>query len=357
MTRRQFHLGPRQIGDGHPCFITFEGGATHDGLETALTFVDLTAEAGADAIKFQILDPDRLVADKKMLFSYEVLVDKESGATETIEEPLYDILCRRVLSHDEWRKVKGHADEHNLAFFATALFDEDVELLEDLGCHSVKIASGDVNHFPLIRRAARNGMCIQLDTGNAAIGEIEAAVDVVRSEGNENIVIHQCPSGYPARLETINLNIIPTLMRMFPYPVAYSDHTPGYEMDVAAVALGAKLVEKTITLDRTTRSCEHIFSLEPSEMQDFVRTIRDVETAMGETRRILLDTEVERRQAIRRSVHLPEGGVEGDRLGDLIVDFRRPGDGLGPDIFETLIDCQIRHNLPAGHKLQLEDLK
>ncbi len=350
------HIGSRIVGEQHPCCIVFEAGATHTGLESAIQLVDLAASTGADAIKFQILDPDRLVADKAMLFTYDILLDRTSGETESVSEPLYDILCRRVLSVDEWHTLKARCDELNLAFFATALSDEDIALLEKLGCHSIKIASGDVNHFPLIRRAARTGMCIQLDTGNATIGEIEAAVDVTRSQGNENIIIHQCPSGYPARLESINLNIIPTLRRMFRYPVAYSDHSPGWDMDVAAVALGANLVEKTITLDRTTRGCEHMFSLEPDTMAQFVTTIRQIETALGTPRRILHDQERQRRTAVRRAVHLPQGASQGQRLGDVPVDFRRPGTGIAPDLYETLVDLRIARDVGPDHKLRLSDL-
>jgi sialic acid synthase SpsE len=221
----------RKIGDGEPCFITFEAGPTHHGLESAKRLVTLAAEAGGDAVKFQVFDPDRLVADRNLPFSYDVLLDRETGRTETVTEALYDILCRRCLSEDEWRELKRHSDSLGLAFFATVGFEKDIELLADLGCHSIKIASADVNHFPLIRKAARTGMCLQLDTGNATLGEIESAVDVIRDEGNENIIIHQCPSGYPARLESINLNIISSLKRLFPYPIAFSDHTPGWDMD------------------------------------------------------------------------------------------------------------------------------
>lgn len=350
-------FGARRVGDGQPVFITFEAGPTHDGLESAQRLVALAAEAGADAVKFQIVDPDRLVADRTMPFSYEVLVDRATGATETVTEPLYDILCRRTLSEPEWRTVKGQCDALGLAFFATISFDDEVALLESLGCHSIKIASGDVNHWPLIRRAARTGMCLQIDTGNASLGEIEAAIDIARREGNENIIIHQCPSGYPARLESINLNIIPTLKRMFPYPVAYSDHTPGWEMDVAAVALGANLVEKTITTDRTIRSIEHIFSLEPADMRAFVRVIRDLETAMGSSRRILHDEELERRKKVRRTAFLKAPVAAGQRLGDAALEFRRPAfAGIAPDLCVRFTDAVFRTDLPAGHHLRLGDL-
>jgi len=308
-------FGARRVGDGQPCFITYEAGPTHSGLASAKRLASLAAEAKADAIKFQVIDPDRLVADRKPLFTYDVLVDRDSGATETVSESLYEILCRRALAKDEWRALKRHCDGLGLAFFATIGFEDEIELLEELRCDSIKIASADVNHTPLLRRAARSGMCLQLDTGNATIGEIEVAVDVIRAEGNDNIIIHHCPSGYPARLESINLNVIPTLKRMFPYPVAYSDHTPGWDMDLAAVALGANLVEKTITEDRTTRSVEHVMSIEPAEMGSFIRTIRDVEAALGANRRILQPAETTKRSSIRRSIFLKSAAMRGQALG------------------------------------------
>lgn len=355
--RKPVRIGEREIGEGAPVYIVFEAGPTHDGVESAKALATHAARAGAHAIKFQIVDPPRLVANRKQMFSYEVLVDRASGATEIVEEPLYDILMRRTLTRDQWRDVKAHCDREGLSFFATITFEDEIDLLVELGCHSIKIASGDVNHFPLIRLAARTGMCLQLDTGSSTLGEIEAAVDVIRAEGNENIIIHQCPSGYPAHLDSINLRIIPTLRRMFPYPVAFSDHTPGAIMDIAAVAIGANLVEKTITLDRMIRSVEHVMSLEPAEMAQFVRTIADLERALGAPRRILLDAERKRRLAIRRSVFLNAPVKAGQRLHDASVIFRRPGHGLAPDQFEMLGDGAFRCDLPAGHMVTLGDLE
>jgi N,N'-diacetyllegionaminate synthase len=355
--RKRVKIGAREVGDDAPVFITFEAGPTHDGIDCAKQLVTHAARAGAHAVKFQIVDPDRLVADRKQPFSYEVLVDRESGKTETIVEPLYDILMRRVLTKDQWREVKAHCDREGVAFFSTITFEDEIDLLAELGCHSIKIASGDVNHMPLIRLAARTGMCLQLDTGNSNLGEIEAAVDIIRSEGNESIIIHQCPSGYPAHLDSINLRIIETLRQMFPYPIAFSDHTPGATMDIAAVAIGANLVEKTITLDRTTRSIEHIMSLEPPEMAEFVRTIADLERAMGTPRRILHDAERKRRLNIRRSVFLSSPVTAGQQLGQATVLFRRPGTGLPPDQYENCRTSRFRRDLPAGHMVTLADLE
>jgi len=349
--------GGKNIGNSAPCFITFEAGPTHNGLESAKRLASYAADAGADAVKFQILDPDRLVADKKQPFSYQVLIDRATGKSETVTESLYEILCRRAMTREEWKKLKGHCDELHLAFFATVGFDDEIELLEELGCDSIKIASADVNHFPLIRRAARTGMYIQLDTGNATIGEVEQAVDIIVSEGNMNIIIHNCPSGYPARLESINLKLIPMLKQLFQFPVGFSDHTPGWDMDIAAVALGADLVEKTITEDRTTRSVEHIMSLEPPDMHAFIRKIREIEIALGNSRRILHPAEMEKRKAIRRSAFLKVPVSKGQSVNAVQIEFKRPGYGIPPNEFEKLKLAVFAKDLPAGHMIRFEDLK
>ena len=346
----------RSVGRGHPCFITYEAGPTHDGIESAKRLVELAAEAGANAVKFQFFDVDYLVADKTQPFTYDILVDRNTGETKTIEEPLYDILKRRCLEEAEWRAVKAHADQLGLAFFATVTSEEDIAFLVDLGCDSLKISSADVTHTPLLRLAARTGLCLQLDTGNASLGEVETAVDIIREEGNDNIIIHHCPSGYPARLESINLNVISTLQQLFPYPVAYSDHSPGWEMDVAAVALGANMVEKTITLDRTTPSVEHVMSLEPGEMKEFVQIIRDVETALGNSRRIMHPEERQKRQAVRRSAFAATDLAPGTVLADAPVDFRRPGTGLTSDLVETLGGLRLTRPVPQGTMIKLVDL-
>lgn len=350
-------LGTRRVGQGEPCFITFEAGPTHDGLASALELVRQAGVAGADAVKFQIIDADRLVADRQQLFSYEVLVDRASGRRETVQEPLYDILKRRELKLEEWHQVKAAADAAGLAFFATVSFFEDLEFLMEVGAHSVKIASSDINHLPLIRAAARTGMNVQLDTGNATLGEVEAAVDTIVAEGNDSIIIHQCPSGYPARLPSIQLRMIQTLHQMFPFPIAFSDHTPGWEMDIAAVALGADLLEKTITLDRCTRSVEHIFSLEGTEQTAFIAAIRDLETALGEPRRSFSPEERHKRLATRRSVFLGRGKRAGENITVEDLDYRRPGYGIPPTDTDRIVGLTAAVDLEAGAMLKWTDLQ
>jgi len=349
-------IGNKVVGDGYPTFITFEAGPTHNGLESAKRLVKYAADAGADAVKFQIFDPDELVADKELLYSYDVLINKETGETETNQEPLYDLFVRRSLSEQEWEELKAYSDELGLTFFATIGDEKGLELVKRIGCHSIKIASADVNHLPWLREVAKVGVSIQLDTGNATFGEIEQAVDVIRGEGNNDIIIHNCPSGYPAHLDSINLRMLPNLKELFKCPVAYSDHTPGEIMDVAAIALGANLVEKTITEDRTTRSVEHIMSIEPHEMEQFVTSIRELEVALGEPRRIMTAVEKEKRLNVRRSVILDQDVVAGQKLKDVKVKFKRPGYGIAPDSYESMGDMSFNQDLLAGHILSVHEL-
>ncbi|MBY0532203.1 MAG: N-acetylneuraminate synthase family protein [Xanthobacteraceae bacterium] len=346
----------RRIGDQEKCFITFEAGPTHNGLETAKGLAEVAANAGGDAIKFQIVDADKLVSDREQMFSYDILVDKNTGETKTVSEPLYDLLKRRMLSHKEWLELKKYCDKLGLAFFATVTFEEELELVKQMNCDTIKIASADINHFPFLRLAARTGLNVQIDTGNATMGDVEAAVDVIRSEGNNDIIIHHCPPGYPAIPSAINLRVIPTLKNIYNLPVAYSDHSPGWDKTIAAIALGANLVEKTITFDRTTRSVEHMFSLEPNDATEFVKTVREVGLALGGPRRIMTPEERKHRVAYRRSTFLAADAPAGTNVKDLKVDFRRPGWGMGPDEFERCADMKLRQPLPKGHMLAQSDI-
>lgn len=346
----------RPIGDNEKCFITFEAGPTHDGLATATGLADVAAKAGADAIKFQIVDADKLVSDRNQLFSYDILVDKTTGESKTVSEPLYNLLKRRMLKREEWLELKRHCDKLGLAFFATVTFEEELNLVREMKCDTVKIASADINHFPFLRLAARTGLNVQIDTGNATMGDVEAAVDVIRSEGNNDIIIHHCPPGYPAIPSAINLRVLPTLKRIYNLPVAYSDHSPGWDKTVAAIALGANLVEKTITFDRTTRSVEHMFSLEPDDATAFVQAVREVDLALGGPRRIMTPEEKKRRVAYRRSTFVAADAPAGTSVKDLKVDFRRPGYGMGPDEFERCADMKLKRALQKGHMLAQSDI-
>lgn len=337
--------------------IVFEAGPTHDGLQTAKALVDMAADAGADAIKFQVIDAKKIVPSRDTLFTYEVLKNRDTGERESVTESLQEILSRRELKFGEWIELIEYCRSRGVVFFATVSNSDEMRLLADAGCACVKICSGDINYHHLLRQAATYPWAVQIDTGSATIGEVEQAVDVLEMAGCRNIIINHCPSGYPAHLESINLRVIQTLRRMFPYPVAFSDHTPGATMDIAAVALGVDMLEKTITLDRCIRSPEHIMSLEPDEAGRFIQTIREVETALGSPRRIMTPAERARPSVARRSVIAARDIDAGEALTQDMLDYARPGDGLPPNLDYLLLGRRLRTAHARGEKLFPSDVE
>ena len=353
---RELMFATRVIGDQHPCYIVLEAGPTHYGLESALALVDAAAASGADAIKFQIGDAKRLIPDPDVMFTYTYLVDKHTGETAVCTESLQEILLRRQLTTEEWRTVAARCREKGITFFATAFNVEDFELFQDIGVDCVKICSGDISYHHILREAAKYPWVVQIDTGSATIGEVADAVEVLEQAGTSRIIINHCPSGYPANLESVHLRVLTSLRTLFPYPVAFSDHNPGSTMDIAAVALGCNMLEKTITLDRTIRSPEHIMSLEPDEIVNFIHTIRDVETALGSPRR--LKTPEERkafptgRRSLTARMDIPAGTV----LTQEHLDYARPGDGLPPSLDTLLIGRRTVHAKARGERFTLADI-
>jgi sialic acid synthase SpsE len=351
---RRVRIGDRWCGDGHPVFIVFEAGPTHAGFDSARRLIEVAAEARADAIKFQILRADRLIGQADVEITYKVL--NGHGEQEDVTERLLTILERRALTDAEWIELKHHADRLGITFFATVDYPETLALVESMGCHAVKVASGDLNHHPWLERVARSGLPVMVDTGSSTIGEVERAVDICMAAGNDDVIIHHCPSGYPARLESINLRIIGTLRHMFDVPIAFSDHTPGWDMDVAAVALGANMVEKTLTLDRQTRSAEHIMSVEPSEAGSFVQAIRDVEIALGRPRRLMSEEEAKGKLRARRSLFAARALRRGERLVEEAIDWRRPGTGIVPAELPYALGRALARDVAVGTMLTWQDL-
>jgi sialic acid synthase SpsE len=336
-------------------YIVLEVGPTHYGLDSAKKLVKAAKDACANAVKFQFLHADRLIADKSVMFEYAYLERNAEGNERFVSttERLYDILKRRELARDEWRDLKRYCDETGIPLLLTATYNDEVDfLIDELKLGSIKINSSDINEIGFIRYCASKGVNIQIDTGNADIWEIERAVTVAEEEGCKNIIIHHCPSGYPARLESIHLNMIKTLKTIFPnYSIAFSDHSPGWEMDVAAVALGADMVEKTITLDRTIRSCEHSFSLEPEEAKRFVKSIRSLETAHGSTRRTMPYEMKKKRKSTRRSPYALKDMGAGCIIAEIDFECKRPGYGITSEEFKFFVGKKLVKGLHKGEAL------
>jgi len=342
---RSVKIGGRQVGEGHPVFISFEAGATHGGLDSARALCKAAAEAGADAVKFQtVRATDLMTKDAQIEF------ETPSGRRS---ESVRGALERRELGFDDWKRLKDYCDKLKLAFISTPSGPETVDLLAEIGAAAIKVSKSDVNHRVLIDYIARKRLPVILD-GRERFEDVEQAARICESHGLLDIVVMHCPSGYPAQHAGIHLRAIRHIKEIFGYPVGYSDHSVGTAMNFAAIALGADLIEKTITADRRTEAVEHYMSLEPHELAAFVKEVRAVEAALGDPR-IIFSSRVnaEHRRSIQARHAIRAGAVI--RLEDL--DFRRPGTRLAADRYEEVVGRTAARDIPAGEFLSAADLR
>lgn len=334
---RKVKLGDKYVGDGEPCYIAFECGPTFDSFETAKKLVKAAADAGADAIKFQVIDVDRLMGDKTLTIDYTTAAGKRTGN-------LYEILKKRELTRDEWRELKKYCDELGITFFSTASFPEEVDfLVDELGVNAIKIATGDLNHYYLIDYASKKNVAILLD-GRSNYSELEKGIEICEKNGNSNIILMHCPSGYPARNDGVNLNVIPALRKIYKYPIGFSDHSREMLMNYPAVVMGADILEKTLTLDKNTDFIEHLMSLEPDEAKEFVKTVRIVEEALGSAR-FIFSKKVNK--VARRSIVSKVDIKKGEAITIEKIDFKRIGDiNISCSEYEKVCKLKAKADIP-----------
>lgn len=343
---RTVRIGGRPVGEGHPVFISFEAGATHSGLENAKALCKAAAESGADAVKFQTVRAEDLMSSRETQIEFETARGKKS-------ESVYGALERRELGFDDWRRLKDYCDALKLAFISTPSGPETVDLLAEIGAAAIKVSKSDVNHRALIDYIARKRLPVILD-GRERFEDVEQAARICEGHGLHDIVVMHCPSGYPAQHAGIHLRAIRHIKEIFGYPVGYSDHSVGTAMNFAAIALGADLIEKTITADRATEAVEHYMSLEPGELKAFVQEVRAVEAALGDPR-IIFSSRVnaEHRRSIQARRAIRKGATI--RLEDL--DFRRPGTRLPADRYQDVVGRTAARDIPAGEFLSTADFR
>lgn len=347
-------IGKKKIGDGNPTYITFEIGPTHSGFKSCVKYIDSAYKAKADAIKIQMVNAERLISNKKQLFEFGYLT-KNRKTIKRKEESLFEILKRRELSKEEILKLKKIAEKLDLDFFCTVFFEDDIDFVKEIGCDTIKIASADLNYIQLIKKAAKSNLSIQIDTGMSSLNEIYKAVKTIQLEKNNKIIIHHCPSGYPARINSIDLNIIKTLKKKFNFPIAFSDHYPGYDFDILAVALGANLIEKTLTFDRTIPEVEHVMSIETKETKSFVNKIRETEKGLGRYNRKLNLSQKKKRDKIRRSAFYNTNLLKGTKLKLQNIEFKRPGLGIKPDEISKFIGKVLSKNVYSERCVSKKD--
>lgn len=331
-------------------FIVAEAGVNHNGsLDLAKRLIDVAAEAGADAVKFQTFRANRLASPAAPKAGYQ-LQTTDSGESQ------YQMLKRLELSREAHYVLKDYCSERNIVFLSTPFDEESADLLEELKVPLYKLGSGEVTNWPLLRHIACKGKPVILSTGMSFLSEVEEAVRILRDGGCPQIVLLHCVTNYPADAQDANLKAIQTMALALQIPVGYSDHTVGVEVAIAAVAVGARVIEKHFTLDRSLSGPDHRASLEPEELKSMVSGIRTVERALGSGLKIPARSELENRTIVRRSlaasVEIPEGTI----LAPHLLKGLRPATGISPNFLEQIVGRKAKRSLQAGELIKWSDL-
>lgn len=312
-------------------YIIAEAGVNHNGdVNIARELIRIAKRAGCDCVKFQVFSAEKIVTHTASKARYQV-ENTQSDDTQ------FNMLKKLELGFDDFKMLKAYCDENKIDFLATP-FDEDaVDLLENLGVNAYKVSSGDITNKPLLQYIACKKKKILLSTGMSTLEEVSKAVQWINETGNNDIVLFHCTSNYPAAYSSVNMEAMNTLKKEFRYPVGYSDHTPGIEIPLMAVAYGAEVIEKHFTYDKTAEGPDHKASLNPEELEEMVRTIRNVEIAVGTGEKRPTDEEMETRKAARKSLVWKKDISAGTvvQIGDLCC--KRPGDGIPPENMESMI--------------------
>lgn len=338
----------RLIGGSAPCFIIAEAGVNHNGdLELAKRLIEVAAAAGADAVKFQTFRSESLVSSAAPKARYQ---EETTGKGES----QLHMLKKLELSQEAYGILRDACREKNILFMSTPFDEACADFLEELDVALYKIPSGELNNPFLLRHVAQKGKPMIISTGMGNLDEVEAAVRTVREEGNDGIILLHCVSQYPAPCEDANLRAMETMRKTLKVPVGFSDHTLGIEVALAAVALGASVIEKHFTLDRSLSGPDHRASLEPGELRQLIRGIRNVERAIGDGIKEPRGGELETARVARKSIVAKRNIPCGSRLALEAVVLQRPGTGLPPAMLPRLVGLKAKKNIPAGTLLCLE---
>jgi len=330
--------------------IIAEAGVNHDGdIEKAKKLIEVASVAGADAVKFQTFSAERLASVGAPKAAYQ------KRGTSELESQL-EMLKRLELSEDDHRALKLHAEELGIEFMSTPFDEQCADFLLGLRVSRFKVSSGDLTNLPLIEHLARSGLPVILSTGMANLGEVERALETFRAAGGEKVSVLHCTSNYPAPPATVNLRAMLTMATAFQVPVGYSDHTLGIEIAVAAVALGATIIEKHFTLDVAAPGPDHAASLTPEQLKAMVRAIRDVEAALGDGVKRPSENEREVALVARKSIFAEVTIPAGAAIEAAHLTMRRPGSGLGAELKGMVIGRVAERTIHAGEMIAFDQL-
>lgn len=329
--------------------IIAEAGVNHNGdMELARRLIAEAARAGADLVKFQTFVAGRIISAQAPKAEYQ------KGATDPAESQ-QEMVRKLELSRADHEELIEECARHGIGFFSTAFDEESFDLLVELGLKMVKVPSGEITNLPFLRHISRLGMPLLLSTGMARLGEVEAAIEAIEQAGTprERITVLHCITEYPAPMEDVNLRAMASMREAFGVQVGYSDHTVGIEVPIAAVAFGARVIEKHFTLDRDLPGPDHRASLEPQELAAMVSAIRNIERAMGDGIKRPRPSELKNRAIARKSLVARVVIAAGETFGAHNVVAKRPGTGLSPMHWDDVCGRVARRAFAADELIEL----
>ncbi|MCX6664030.1 MAG: pseudaminic acid synthase [Euryarchaeota archaeon] len=342
--KKELRIGKKIIGSTHPTYIIAEIGANHNrDLTIAKKLIDEAAEAGVDAVKFQTYKAETLYSRHAPKFSKDDV------------EP-FDLIKANELPREWHRELYKYAARKKLHFLSSPFDYDAVDDLDTVGVPAFKVASFELVDLGLLKYIAQKNKPIILSVGLATLGEIEDALNAIRSQGNDDIVLLHCASLYPSPVEIVNLNAIQTLSKAFQIPIGFSDHTLGIHIAVAAVAKGASVIEKHFTLDRTMKGPDHSFAIEPGELKQLVKNIRDVEIAMGTGVKGRSKAEQEMYEKGRRSIIAARDIKKGTKIKREWLIVKRPGYGIKPKYLEIVVGRTAKRDIKTDEWITWDDI-
>jgi N-acetylneuraminate synthase len=344
-------VGNAHIGPGQPCFVIAEAGVNHNGrMDLAISLIDAAADAGADAVKFQTFKAERLASSFAPRARYQVT---EAGGTSSQLEMLKSL----ELTYEEFRRLCQHCAARGVMFLSSPFDEDSADFLGELGVAAFKIGSGEITNLPFLAHVARKGKPMLLSTGMSYLGEVDAAVHTIFEVGNQDLALFHCTSNYPTAPADVNLRAMQTLEAAFGVPVGYSDHTEGIEIPLAAVALGACMIEKHFTLDKSLPGPDHKASILPGELASLVRGVRHIEASLGSGIKRPAPGELDTAAVARKSLVAAHDLPAGTLLTAKHVEIKRPGTGLAPSMKWAVIGRRTRIALQAGQPIRSDDLE
>lgn len=329
--------------------IIAEAGVNHNGdLALAKRLIDVAAEAGADLVKFQTFNADRQVT------RFAKKAEYQSQATSS-NESQHEMLRRLELTSEMHKELIAHCSERNIGFFSTGFDIESIDLLVSLGQDHFKIPSGEITNLPYLRHIGQFGKAVILSSGMATLGDIEAAIEVLELAGTTRagITVLHCTTEYPTLMNEVNLRAMQSIHAAFGVAVGYSDHTPGIEVAIAAVAMGASVIEKHFTLDHKLPGPDHKASLEPADLKAMVAAIRNIEIALGDGIKRLTPSEARNKPIARKSLVAAQPIKSGTVFSAQNITAKRPGIGISPMHWDEVIGCAAPRDFASDELIEL----